>query len=111
MQTITEGLAKISANTPEIVSKEMGVFYNPVMALNRDISIILLNSIPNKNMQIADPLAATGIRSIRFIKELGKGKIKNISINDKEKSAVKLIKENIKLNRIKSKNLIIKSED
>ena len=112
MNIVNEGLAKIKANKVDIVSKEMGVFYNPIMAFNRDISIILLNSIENKKMQICDPLAATGIRSIRFLKELSKDKIENISINDKEKSAIKLIKENFGLNKIKpSKDIMIKNQD
>ncbi len=110
---ITEGLARITAETPKIVSKEMEVFYNPVMSFNRDISILLLNSISKNNLQIADPLAASGIRSIRFLKELKKGKIKRIFVNDGSRDAVKSIKENLKLNKINNKNkkIEIKNED
>ncbi|MBI4452774.1 hypothetical protein HY637_05060 [Candidatus Woesearchaeota archaeon] len=103
-QIINEGAAKIRINKIEKISKEMGVFYNPVMSLNRDISILLLNSVNKANMQTADPLAASGVRSIRFIKELGKNKAKNISINDINKNAVKSIKENLALNKIQYKN-------
>ncbi len=101
MKTIQEGRAGIKAYTAETVSKELPVFYNPVMKLNRDISVLLLNSIEKKNMQIALPLAATGIRGIRFLLELKKGKIKYISFNDNSNDAVKLIKSNLKLNKIK----------
>ena len=92
----------------------MEVFYNPVMSLNRDVSVLLLNSVDKKNMQIADPLAASGIRSIRFLKELGKDKINRIYINDFDKNAVKSIKENLILNKIKYKNnkkMTIENED
>src|SRR3989338_911290 len=109
---INEGNAELKIAVAGKISKEMPVFYNPVMKLNRDISILLLNSIDKKNLQIADPLAGTGVRSIRFLLELKKNKIKAISINDYSKEAVRLIKENLKLNKIKLNNkIIIKNED
>ena len=76
------------------------------MKHNRDISIILLNALDRKNIQIADPLAGSGIRSIRFIKELEKGMIKNLSINDYGEQEVTAIKKNIKLNNIDPDNTI-----
>ncbi len=97
-----EGKAGIKAYTAETVSKDMPVFYNPVMKLNRDITILLLNSIDKKDMQVALPLAATGIRGVRFLLELKKSKIKKIFLNDNNNDAVKLIKSNLKLNKIKS---------
>jgi tRNA (guanine26-N2/guanine27-N2)-dimethyltransferase len=100
MQTIVEGKARIRIKKSEKISKEMEVFYNPIMKLNRDISILLLNSIDKKNMQIALPLAGSGIRGIRFLKELKKGKIKNISFNDYDVKAINSIKNSLKLNNI-----------
>jgi len=114
MLIVNEGPATIKVPKAEKISKEMGVFYNPAMKLNRDISVLLLNSINKKNLQIADILAATGIRSIRFLKELNKNKIKKIYINDYDKDAVKLIKENFRLNKINypnSKKIIIQNQD
>lgn len=108
MEIISEGLIKLKTPKTTKISKEMGVFYNPVMSLNRDISILLLNSTNKNNLQIADPLAATGVRSIRLLKELSKNKIRKISINDNSKDAIKLIKENLTLNKIKHNNKIIK---
>lgn len=104
MHEITiEGLIKLKIPKAERISKAMGVFYNPGMSINRDISILLLNSINKNNLQISDPLAASGVRSIRFLRELDKGKIKKIYINDHNEDAVKLIKENLRLNKIKYK--------
>lgn len=100
---INEGAIRLKIPKTEKTSSKMEVFYNPTMSLNRDISILLLNSINKKNLQIADPLAASGVRSIRFLKELGKSKIKKIYINDYNEDAVKLIKENLRLNKIKYK--------
>lgn len=104
MKIVTEGLVVLKVPGAGRVSKEMGVFYNPAMGLNRDISVLLLNSVNKKNLQIADPMAATGVRSIRFLKELDKNKIKAIYINDYDKNAVKLIRQNLALNKIRYKN-------
>lgn len=109
-ECITEGKAKIKAYKGKI-SKKLPVFYNPIMELNRTISVVLLNSINKKNLQIALPLAASGIRGIRFLKELKKGKIKCIDMNDYSSQAVKLIKDNLKLNKIKSKKVKVHNKD
>ena len=101
---IEEGKAVIKVPIVKTVSKEMDVFYNPVMKLNRDISILLLNSIDMDKLNIADPLAGSGIRAIRFLKELERGKIKTISINDYSDKAIKSIKNNLKLNKVKVNN-------
>ena len=76
------------------------------MKLNRDVTILLLKQFPPMN--ICDPLAASGIRSIRFAKEL---KYKSIIINDLSKKAVLSIKKNIKLNKVKSKKIKVTNED
>jgi len=111
---INEGSIKLKAPKTERVSKGMGVFYNPAMGLNRDITVLLLDSINKDNMQIADALAATGVRSIRLLKELSKNKIKKICINDYDKSAIRLIKQNFQLNNIKYKDdpkIAIRNDD
>jgi tRNA (guanine26-N2/guanine27-N2)-dimethyltransferase len=105
--TTTEGSATITTHKGKL-SKKLPVFYNPLMKFNRDISIILLNSI-KRPLIIADPLAGSGIRSIRFIKELKK--FKSISINDNNEQAIKNIKQNLKLNNIKNKNITITKKD
>lgn len=102
MNTLLEGKARIYAPELQKISKQMGVFYNPAMKMNRDLSILLLNSASNNKLQIADPLAGTGIRGIRFLLELEKSKMESISINDYSGSAVAAIRKNMKLNRIKT---------
>ena len=112
MGIIHEGKIKLNVNAAKIVSKDMGVFYNPVMELNRTITILLLNCIEKKNMQIALPLSGSGVRGIRFLKELKKGKIKNISFNDYDTSAINSIKKNLGINKIrKSSKIIISNTD
>lgn len=114
MKIISEGSIKLKVPETEKISKEMGVFYNPVMSFNRDISVLLVDSVNKTNLQVADPLAATGVRSIRFLKELNKNKIKSIHLNDCSKDSIKSIIKNLKLNKINYKNnkkIIITNED
>ncbi|MBD3203244.1 tRNA (guanine(10)-N(2))-dimethyltransferase [Candidatus Woesearchaeota archaeon] len=102
-KTIQENQAKIYVPEQKKISKKLPVFYNPVMKINRDISTLILNSIDKNQMQIALPLAASGVRGIRFLKELKKEKIKNISFNDYSKESIELIKKNLLLNNLKEK--------
>ena len=106
MHKITEGKAVIIAPKTEKISKDMPIFYNPVMKHNRDISILLLKSINKKDMQIALPLSATGIRGIRFLLELNKSTIKEIHLNDYDRYFKKIINNNLKLNNLKKGNKI-----
>jgi len=107
---ITEGKATISIAIPKIVSKDMPVFYNPVMKHNRDISILVLKHITQDNLRVCLPMEATGIRAIRFLKELPKSKIQEIVVNDIDKQAYKSIKKNLLQNRIKSR-ITVKNQD
>lgn len=107
-----EGRAIVFVPEEKKVSKKLPVFYNSAMKLNRDISILILNTIPKKDMQIALPLAGSGIRGVRLLLELEKNKIKNISFNDYSERAVDVILKNIKLNNIKkTKNIEISNKD
>lgn len=100
---IKEGKAKLEVYEADKVSKELTVFYNPVMKFNRDVSVGLLNAVSNKDMQIGSPLAGSGAREIRLLLELKKGKIKKICINDYSKEAVDSIKKNLSLNKVRVK--------
>jgi tRNA (guanine26-N2/guanine27-N2)-dimethyltransferase len=109
-KVIKEGDISFYAPVEKKISKSLPVFYNPIMKLNRDISILLLNALNNKNMQIALPLAGTGIRGVRFLKELNEDIIENISFNDYNSDATKLIKKNLKQNKM-SEKFEINNED
>ena len=105
MKTITEGKAIIKIPETEKISREMDVFYNPDMKNNRDMAILLLNSLDvyssaegKEKLLIADIMAGTGIRSLRFLLETKK--VEEIHINDFSEKSIKLIKENLKINNI-----------
>ena len=95
---IVEGKVKLKVPVEEKISKELPVFYNPVMKLNRDMSILFLKALDREDMQICDPLAGSGVRSIRFLLELPADIVRNITVNDKDPESVKMIRENLALN-------------
>lgn len=100
MIDIREGAADISVFKPDVVSRGMPVFYNEIMAKNRDISILLLKAMGIKDWIIADPLAGSGVRSVRFLKELKKIAIKDMLINDYSENSIELIRHNLKKNAL-----------
>ena len=85
-----------------IPSKSMNVFYNRKMEINRDISTLAINAYSylydQKKLIIIDSMAASGISSIRLMRECKN--IEKIFINDINPGAIKLIKKNIKLNSL-----------
>jgi len=99
---IEEGKARIKVPIESRISRKLPVFYNPVMKFNRDMSVLLLKAVSDKSLRIALPLAGTGVRGIRLLKELRKGKIKQIIINDHSKEAFRIIKSNLRLNKAKA---------
>ncbi|MBT3814935.1 hypothetical protein HOE37_00340 [Candidatus Woesearchaeota archaeon] len=112
MKLITEQTTKIKATLPtRDATKKQEVFYNPLMKSNRNLSIVLLNSISNKEMGLALPLAGSGIRGLRFLKELKKGKLNHLYLNDRKETFEKTIKENLKLNSLKTNKINISTQD
>ena len=100
---INEGSTKIYIHNIDknaVPSKSMTVFYNSKMEINRDISnlsILAYNKLINKNtLVMVDPMAASGVSSIRMLKECKN--IKKIFINDINPVAVKILHKNISLN-------------
>ena len=107
---ISEGKARISAKKEEKISKKIPVFYNSDMKLNRDISIKVLDRDSQSNMRIADPLAGTGVRTVRFLLETKKTKIKEALANDISKTAAGNIKKNLKLNSCGKKTAVFNQD-
>jgi tRNA (guanine26-N2/guanine27-N2)-dimethyltransferase len=100
LKKIQEG--KIKFFVPEGRIYDASVFYNPEGELNRDVSIAAIQEFQRKfkrKIIICDALAGTGIRGLRYAKEI-KG-VKEVVLNDKNPLAVKLIKKNIKENKLK----------
>ncbi|MBW3019527.1 tRNA (guanine(10)-N(2))-dimethyltransferase [Candidatus Woesearchaeota archaeon] len=93
---ITEGSVTIDVSLQKAPSKTAPVFFNPVMKLNRDISVLFLNAL-NRKLSCADILAGSGIRALRLMKECNV----DVIANDVNPLAVKSMKKNAKLNGLK----------
>lgn len=111
MNQIKEENCILQIKTQEIVSREMDVFYNPVMRLNRDIAILLLKSWNKKELRIADVMAGSGVRTIRFLQELPSTKIKQIWVNDLSEKSYSAIEKNVELNNIKTDKIELTKEE
>lgn len=90
---IAEGNIEFKIPKSDKVAKSMTVFYNPKMKLNRDISVLLVKSLGRK-LHVALPLAGSGIRAIRFLKECG-DLIEQINVNDLNPEAFTLMNNNL----------------
>ncbi len=108
---IKEGSTKFyihERDLDSIPSKSMSIFYNKKMIINRDISnlaIQVYSKLYKQDLVMVDSMAASGISSIRLLKECNN--IRKIYINDINPMAVELIKKNIKLNNLDKKSFQI----
>jgi tRNA (guanine26-N2/guanine27-N2)-dimethyltransferase len=74
-----------------------GVFYNPRMEMNRDISVACLTCLPAVKTYV-DAMAASGIRGIRMKKEVPREL--EVTSNDWDAGAYELIGQNAALNDV-----------
>ncbi|MGM5487399.1 MAG: tRNA (guanine(26)-N(2))-dimethyltransferase [Nanobdellota archaeon] len=93
MEHIEEGLARVKVYDGK-VSKDLPVFYNPDMRLNRDITIEILQAV-GRPLEVGLPLAGSGIRGIRILREVPG---MTVYMNDNNPEAVRLIRENLESN-------------
>ncbi len=110
-EEIVEGTVKIMVprlkdfvkDPSEYAPSKAPVFYNPVMELNRDLSVIALQAYQRsvkRNLVICEPLSGSGVRGIRYAKEIEC--VKKVLIGDLAERATKLQNSNVKLNDLGS---------
>jgi tRNA (guanine26-N2/guanine27-N2)-dimethyltransferase len=87
------------------ISKELEVFFNPEMKLNRDLTILIIKSYFTHKEKIVfcDGLIGSGIREIRLLKTIPE-KFEKMYLGDISKTSVKNFKKNLKFNKLKIKN-------
>ena len=118
-ESIEEGKAKIVvpklelslAESSEHVPSKTPVFYNPRMELNRDLAVLVLQAYQrtvNREIMVCEPLTGSGVRGIRFAKEV-KG-LEKVLVNDIRPEAAKLAQHNVEKNRT-SRKVEVFSED
>jgi tRNA (guanine26-N2/guanine27-N2)-dimethyltransferase len=90
-------------------SKSMNVFYNKKMELNRDLTILAVQTYcelyNKKKLTFVDSMAGSGIGAIRLLKNCSN--IQKLYINDINPSATRLIEKNLELNKLLNKEIEI----
>lgn len=106
--TIREGLIAVRGKD----NNNKTLFYNPPQVLNRDLSLIVLKTFIQEEKErheerngefvgvnILEMLAATGIRGLRYKKELG-DLVRFVIFNDLDRNSAESIKVNAEMNGI-----------
>jgi len=78
-------------------TSRMKVFYNPVMAYNRDISVLFFSVFPGIRKAL-DGLAASGARGIRVLNETDYSG--EMHLNDRSENALRIMRLNAELNDV-----------
>jgi len=111
--TITEEGIQIKSYGDKI-TKELDVFYNPVMKINRDISLLVIKSYftttNKKQIKFCDPMSASGIRELRFVKSIPEI-FEKITMGDISTSAIENIKKNFKDNNLPLDKIELNRDD
>ena len=94
----------------EVNETRGAVFYNPVQEFNRDTSILVINEFnemlreerlaknrEHEGIKVFEALAATGLRSVRYMKEIPS--ITKLVGNDIDSAATDLMKKNFEFNQ------------
>lgn len=106
IKTIHEGLVEIKTPEFDKVSSKAPVFYNPVMELNRDLSVLAIKAYTQNSdhlVSICDAFGGSGIRGIRYAKEVKQ--VENVIITDINPLAIDYINENARLNSVNNINV------
>ena len=88
----------------EYAPSKAPVFYNPAMALNRDLAVLALQAhqrLVKRELVACEPLAGCGVRGIRLAKDV-EG-IRRVVTNDISSEATALVEFNVKLNDLADK--------
>ncbi|KAL0209643.1 hypothetical protein RCL1_008481 [Eukaryota sp. TZLM3-RCL] len=112
--TISEGAVSV------VVGSD--VFFNKVQTFNRDITLLSIRAfdvvrkrawkrdVPPRKLRILDALSASGLRAMRFAKELREDEVHSVIANDISPAACGQIQQSIQLNNLSSTVTCINSD-
>ncbi|EGR30356.1 hypothetical protein IMG5_133990 [Ichthyophthirius multifiliis] len=119
---ITEGLAQIQKSYTVVENGktfQSEVFYNPVQIFNRDLTILVIKLFTNYlkeqykekfiGVNILDALSASGLRAIRYLKELQD--VQKVTANDISEASHRLMMDNFLLNNLDLKKIEMTKQD
>ncbi|NPA84629.1 MAG: tRNA (guanine(10)-N(2))-dimethyltransferase [Crenarchaeota archaeon] len=117
LEVITEGKVKLAVPKMSEYLRPDGVyepahapvFYNPSAKFNRDVAVAFGRALKEElgRLDVLEPLAGSGVRSLRYAVESGATKVLAVDANP---LAVELIKYNIKLNKLEDRVKVLLSE-
>lgn len=123
LKTIKEGKASLILSMIKTEKNgdkyESDVFYNPVQVYNRDLTILCLKfhamelkekDVNFSGLTIFDALSASGLRTIRFLKEL-EDSVKKVYANDISKTSQELMQKNFDLNELDLSKIVASRDD
>ncbi len=87
------------------------VFYNPVMELNRDFAVLVLQAYQRmlgREVSVCEPLAACGVRGVRFAVEVDG--VERVVIGDINERAFRLACCNVQMNGLAGRVLVNNEE-
>lgn len=89
MHEFSEGGARFFADAGE-VSAGMGVFYNPAMRENRDLSLVAVSMLAARRapLRLCFPLAASAVRPLRVLEELDLPEGSRLLVGDASERAI-----------------------
>jgi tRNA (guanine26-N2/guanine27-N2)-dimethyltransferase len=108
-EIVTEGKVKLLVpklkafvkSPSEYAPSKAPVFYNPVMELNRDLTVLALQAyqrMVNHEISVCEPLTGCGVRGIRFAREVRD--VKKVVVGDINEKAFQLAKHNVQMNKL-----------
>jgi tRNA (guanine26-N2/guanine27-N2)-dimethyltransferase len=118
-ETIKEGkvkvvVPKLSAyvkKPSDYAPSKAPVFYNPVMELNRDLAVLVLQAhqkLLGREISVSEPLTGCGLRGARFAVEV-EG-VRKVFVNDIKPKAAEVANFNAKLNGVEDRVAVAKED-
>lgn len=94
--SIPKGYEELREGLARALYRNGQVFYNPAQVVNRDLSVLVLRWLSRergKNLRVLEALSATGLRAIRYFKEVPA--VTHVVANDLDENAVETIRRNV----------------
>ena len=112
VRKVREGLAEIFVPAEEVrAPRKATVFYNPAMALNRDLAMAVLRAFSGgmgRGVRACEPLCGCGVRGIRMALEVPS--VDEVVMGDLNPNAVLLSQLNVRMNGVQDKVSVRRSD-
>jgi tRNA (guanine26-N2/guanine27-N2)-dimethyltransferase len=99
LRVVVPKLEAFKKQSADYAPSKAPVFYNPVMELNRDVSVLAFHAyqrLVDREISICDPLTGSGIRGVRFAAEIRS--VKKVVVSDINERSSNLAQHNVHLN-------------